>query len=682
VVYKDKNTGKLSLKEALKIGITGFGRRKGRLFLSTLITCVALIIFGIMLSMVTFDKTKVFIKSMYETNNYFLWGSSSVSDINELNDTLPENFFARRDNFDSIISNGLQNVALTNLSTSPEKIGSPFFEMAIASGFFEITDTIANEFDFSLLAGTFPSEKNEVMITAYHYMYFKEGGYLDFYSKETTDISTYDDIIGKKVGSEEFFQHNGGFVICGIIDTHCDLGRFEELRNQSFISEAHPVNLDLSNAYREYILSNAHALFFVAPGTVKTISDSLNYDEDDTFIDSYSDVVLYNPSDTFGANVPLKYITKSSLQVYRKEKPSAENYFEQFPFEIYWKGNTPLNELEENQIIVSLESLMSSRLMDSNTTLYELFSERLTDEINSFATTDFQNVEEAMQVQYNNPTVDDYINYLSQLSDGEDNAFQPGYGMGYFLSLAQEYAAQLCFGNNFPILNISTGLRGLNIPVDIVGIYSLRHHNDYNFYGSTFVSDSFYGEIVPDKLMSVVVALSGNYYKDLALINNSKSFNDNGNIPIVFYNSILKGLITSDFVIKNLINIFVIVFVVIAVFTILFLLNFFSSIVVDEKKMMLILRSLGIPQKDLFKIHIPRSIFLITFCVIFSSIGALIAISFLNNYLSRKYSIVFSPLVFDFSIFGIMMLLGTIVVMIGTLIPIKSILKSKLFRVM
>lgn len=105
-----------------------------------------------------------------------------------------------------------------------------------------ITPTSLNDLpsSFTIMAGDFPKNSNEVMITDYQYNVLKEYGYQlrkynDSHSQETIESIEPDDItpeilLGKKfyINKDEFDSDLVNPYICGIIDTHSNLNAAEE----------------------------------------------------------------------------------------------------------------------------------------------------------------------------------------------------------------------------------------------------------------------------------------------------------------------------------------------------------------------------------------------------------------------------------------------------------------------
>lgn len=105
-----------------------------------------------------------------------------------------------------------------------------------------ITPTSLNDLpsSFTIMAGDFPKNSNEVMITDFQYNVLKEYGYQlrkynDSHSQETIESIEPDDItpeilLGKKfyINKDEFDSDLVNPYICGIIDTHSNLNAAEE----------------------------------------------------------------------------------------------------------------------------------------------------------------------------------------------------------------------------------------------------------------------------------------------------------------------------------------------------------------------------------------------------------------------------------------------------------------------
>ncbi len=105
-------------------------------------------------------------------------------------------------------------------------LGNQFYYHDYFSGLMEINENIASQNGFKLLAGNYPINNDEVVITEYCYEIFKAGNYKDTnYNK--IDINIYDDILGKQI---VVFDQN--FIISGIISTGTILNDFSFLKNK------------------------------------------------------------------------------------------------------------------------------------------------------------------------------------------------------------------------------------------------------------------------------------------------------------------------------------------------------------------------------------------------------------------------------------------------------------------
>ncbi|MDD5601415.1 MAG: ABC transporter ATP-binding protein/permease [Candidatus Izemoplasmatales bacterium] len=666
---KTEASDKVKIKTIFKIGIHGSFNNKARLFSFVFAIICSMTLLTIILSSVRFDSSKVFVQSMYSSSNKMLF--SSV-DENEYS-LLEANMIGEYENFRAILSGTIINYNVTNC----------FYSYDSFSGLLELTPNASNVLGFNLLYGEYPILNNEVLITEYQYRYFKEGGYIDYDTGQILPVTTYDDLIGKKIGSLDYYQHDGGFIITGIIDTHCETTKFDSLQKYNSLLDIPNNDYSIYNAYMSYLTNSPHTLLYISPGSLQSIQDSINMLDFSTYITGRSDIQLYDPAiDEGGMYYPLNSISKSNEILYTKKNSTNPAINLQFPYEIYWENDEVKSELTGLEIIVSLDSLMNFTLIGDEYSLKHYYKQKLSQDIQSFVASNFNLVENQLLDDFANPTESDYFNYIFFLQNGEDNKYQPGMNLDYFTENAQEYTIDMCFSNAFPNLKVNTGLRNYDKYVDIIAVYTLRDNNSYNFVNTTFVSDSLFSEIVPAREKTLVMSLSGNYLQDVRLTKATATFDSSQNNLISFSNYIVDDINQSYNIIQGVSSILKYILILFSILTLLLLISFFSNNVAEDKSMLIIFRSLGIRKIDIMSIYFVRSLFLFTLILLATNMGSYVVVNIINRYLVNEYLFCFNPIIFDISTFFLIFIACVLIIAFSSLITIYYVSRERLGKVL
>jgi ABC-type antimicrobial peptide transport system permease subunit len=220
--------------------------------------------------------------------------------------------------------------------------------------------------------------------------------------------------------------------------------------------------------------------------------------------------------------------------------------------------------------------------------------------------------------------------------------------------------------------------------ITIVGIYFQDESDDYEFFPTTFISEALYNKLnetfINFEEYNLYIPLTRSYSKDYKLLKSLDMYFynyqvDKPNTYLRFANEIVDNLSDYEshvYMINRILTILSISFGIIA-FIMIF--NYFSSSVVDEYKYVGILCALGATRKDLLKIYISRSLFLIIVTLGISFIGILVFIPIINNILMDKYVLLFPLLSFGFNTLFSNILLSLITVLLSSIFPIYKITK-------
>ena len=135
-----------------------------------------------------------------------------------------------------------------------------YYPSVCYTGMMEIDEKVSTENGFSLLAGNYPTQDYEVVITEYCYEAFKKYGYASGQSMlgaVVEPIRDHNDLIGKKL-----IIYEKEFVVSGIIKTNSMLEIFDDLKTKTeFSNEFYP--------FRTYIFSSIDTIVFTNSGFIE-----------------------------------------------------------------------------------------------------------------------------------------------------------------------------------------------------------------------------------------------------------------------------------------------------------------------------------------------------------------------------------------------------------------------------
>lgn len=115
--------------------------------------------------------------------------------------------------------------------------------------------------------------------------------------------------------------------------------------------------------------------------------------------------------------------------------------------------------------------------------------------------------------------------------------------------------------------------------------------------------------------------------------------------------------------------------IVLAVFSTLLLSNFISLSISNKKKEIGILRAVGAREGDVFKIFIAESLTIVIICSILALVGTAFVCYALNSSVLEKFG--FAILVITFPTILLIFIIGILVAIFATLLPVLKIARKK-----
>lgn len=349
---------KLPLRSSLRLALSNLKLKPFRLFITILLSVASFTLFGLTHTFSQYDKETATYHSIKDSNiNYLAIGKDKIiedkdhdysyeytSKINQDDFELLKKKFPKL-NFTNTFSanNFLCDFDITQQITKSNKLPNGDAAMLYQTSFSSLAnismETInENAFD---LTGSLPQNEHDIVISEFLAKTFKEFGYQVFDDKGnaiTYDINNSQDLIGKTLK----LTINGkqyDMTICGILDTHVDLSRYEFLKdehNDGVISYyiINELYILLNHGYHqmafvsEQLLENAIINYRLYPVQKENVYLDLYVGEN-----NYSSEFLYNYNDIDknqlidfhnGGSVYLNYHTIKNIKV--NDNMTVEDY--------------------------------------------------------------------------------------------------------------------------------------------------------------------------------------------------------------------------------------------------------------------------------------------------------------------------------------------------------------------
>lgn len=296
---------KLPFRSSMKLALSNLKLKPFRLFITIMLSVVSFTLFGLTNTMSQYNKQTTTFNSMKDSQiNYISIGKTTTvrshdysydedsklkkEDIQNIQKKYPNlPFITTFSEYNSQSDmNFLSHIEKTD--KIPDNDSSLLYQTSF-SALSEINQDIIQKNKFKLL-GNLPSHDKEIVVTEFFANTFKEFGYQIIDSKGKTKVSSIhssQDLIGKTV-KLILNSQSIEFKICGILDTHIDLSRFEPLKDEHSqgISKYY-----LSSELATLTSNSYHALGFVSHDRLQNCID--NYHLYNTYSEGkYMDLML------------------------------------------------------------------------------------------------------------------------------------------------------------------------------------------------------------------------------------------------------------------------------------------------------------------------------------------------------------------------------------------------------
>lgn len=266
----DMVKSKFPVPMAFKMGSSGLNHKKVRLLITILLSMISFTLFGITDTFASYNKHTAYTQSIIDNEisdlilvkkEHILRDYGNYSHIEINNRTYSKEDIAALEKLTNTKLTGVyadnysSNYYYRDLLNSNIHSHSYFYDMSF-TGLTELNRETIDNLGYTL-HGELPDEDDEIVITSYIYEHFSEYGYKNQFldvAIESSQINSYNDIIGLDFYYTENYEKIHNFEIVGILDTNLDFSKYEALKNSNS-----NVSWTLMNEFqtkREYGLHN------------------------------------------------------------------------------------------------------------------------------------------------------------------------------------------------------------------------------------------------------------------------------------------------------------------------------------------------------------------------------------------------------------------------------------------
>jgi ABC-type lipoprotein export system ATPase subunit/ABC-type antimicrobial peptide transport system permease subunit len=289
---------RLPFKNSLKMAWTSMKVKPIKLFMTMLLSVVALTMFGLADTLAGYDKIGSYVNSIIDSgSNSIAWtksvatssGNYKYYNQQELDDndvTSLSNKF--NSSYQGVYSMGSSSIAYSfngyfssSSDGSYSSYGTHNRNYGGLYGYVDINDELLAKTGFSLSSGHLPTKDDEIAISLYDYGYFQKYGYAVTVNDGGEAISLKADVLANDSTGETFLSKNPYLpssytskampllYIVGIIDTKANLSSYSSLDS----STNQNGNYLLQYQFNSYIQYGYHGLGFVTPSLLKKKTD-------------------------------------------------------------------------------------------------------------------------------------------------------------------------------------------------------------------------------------------------------------------------------------------------------------------------------------------------------------------------------------------------------------------------
>ena len=269
---------RLPLSYAFKMGASGLKHKKFRLVMTILLSCIALVLFGLSDTVASYDYVNTAYTSLLDAENPvsyaafekqitfqeddYSWSTSTIMTEEDM-ERLEE-----KTGLELIPVYGSNYGGSFNMNVRDDLWENGYdYNFASLGGFVELDKDLLDTMGAKLIEGEIPREgTNDIAISTVYLQMFEDCGYRDWNSGEEMNINGADDLIGKTLMIDQM-----EYVVCGIVDTGVDLSAYmealEEYSEKEYMEMADQIAYTVISTEMRYSLNySLTGLGMIAPG--------------------------------------------------------------------------------------------------------------------------------------------------------------------------------------------------------------------------------------------------------------------------------------------------------------------------------------------------------------------------------------------------------------------------------
>ena len=648
---KQPNKNKVLFTRLFSLGFNFFKQKPIRLVISIFLSIVAIVLFCLSFSISRNTKSEVITRSMLNDN------ASYISYENEIWYEIADSYGYKltnmsNDDINQIVKdtgiNDYYNCKIQNFELSLPYEYNYYY--MYNNGFMEINESVTNSYGF-MLYGQFPQNDDEVVITKYIYEIFEKYNYKRF--DTVIKIDKYDDLLNQILYLDDEKWGGKDFKIVGILDTKFDSERYKHIFENKNNSNNHSWELD------QMMRASMHNIVYLNEGYYQR-----------NYVDDFSNGIT--------SQTP-------NMQICQGDKFIEEKY------NILSINSNKLGILLENEEYANSSNGIYIPL---STILLERFSSYMYDIVNDFANKNYEKIKDEIRKDHPNIiSASVYANYIINNNYTDDKYCPITYDEIKNMTLKKyiiDNGRLDMLNENLSLIN---GELNYNYKYN-AKIAGILDDSEYDENGNVirtdaiYVTDKMYNELISDyeylnyDYDFITIPFPEDYKSALNLVEYTEKENDQNfklkmqweggsykNSYFKSYNPYFTNYLANEESINNFSNIFFIVSIVLLSLVVGFIYFYYSGVILDKKRDIGILRTLGMSRSNILKSLIISNLILDLVVITLSLILTCFAYVFINSsyVLDKKSILVYMN--FKFELFIVIVVISTISIFLGTFIP-------------
>ena len=689
--------GKLPARKAIRIGANSLRVKPFRLVLSVILSVVAFTMFGLFSTLMMYDERGVLEEAMQSSSESYAllekgYYYKRITYLNgekysESKDTQGSALFTddevaqigKRFNTDAVGVFYLSCNALADISETKRM----FYDTEIG-GFAWVPEGHSLRSLENILAGKYPTNENEIMISRFTFESVVVSKYTD---NDGNTIKNYDDIIGKSfsIGFSE------PVVISGVFDSKKPDSKFEELQQAADQDNYNYDNPILKREWKQELSSGIRKVALVCPSfyeahisqnNIDSPSDQKPIDFSEYFTQTGTYIRLQVEFANKDPYMPPTFEVSSSDQIGVYAPSSNKKYLT-----VYDLSSNQVQPLQQLDRALSADELAIDSISYGNA-LFQYLNEQYQDDGSAIGNALYRDydTEDADRL-----TIMDKINAIAGAQYPSGGTYQ-NLNEDVFLKFLEDVQN---FLNNFSIrlsFTVTVSKTGIETPASIAGVY-FADSNSINTgiymsqdrFNAVYTEPQIYEwtyETITDYVQpsdAYIQTILVPFIHSNSFINNFVRFSETSYPDSSFY-YIANDAAQEAYSVRSFVNMFRSIFLsiglVMADFSCLLLFNFISVSISHKKREIGILRAVGASKYDVFRIFFAESLIIVAICFLLSVVATAIFCSVINSILIDQASLSLHVLRFGIVPLLTLLAISLITCFLSTFLPVYNTAKK------